>query len=74
MTEDEPPDGDEVEDPGSAAWECDLDAMIAECRRITAEEAAACARAARLGQPGGQPVELGAARPGGARIRAARTR
>ena len=67
---DEPPDGDEVEDPGSAAWECDLDAVIAECRRITAEEAAACARAARLGQPGGQPVSWarrGPGEPGSAR-------
>ena len=67
---DEPPDGDEVEDPGSAAWECDLDAVIAECRRITAEEAAACARAARLGQPGGQLVSWarrGPGEPGSAR-------
>ena len=57
--EDEPPDPDEVEDPESAVtWECDLGAIVAECRRITAEEAAACARAARLGLAGGQPVGL----------------
>ena len=69
--EDEPPDPDEVEDPESAvAWECDLDAIVAECRRITAEEAAACARAARLGLAGGQPVGLarrGPGEPGSAR-------
>ncbi|MGB6580179.1 MAG: hypothetical protein WBF34_19910, partial [Streptosporangiaceae bacterium] len=42
MGEDEPPDPDEEEDPDSAAaWECDLDAIVAECRRITADEAAA---------------------------------
>jgi hypothetical protein len=36
--QDEPPDPDEEEDPDSAAaWECDLDAVVAECRRITAE-------------------------------------
>ena len=55
--QDEPPDPDEEEDPDSAAaWECDLDAIVAECRRITAEQAAACARArtwlpARAGWP-----------------------
>jgi hypothetical protein len=71
MGEDEPPDPDEVEDPESAvAWECDLDAIVAECRRITAEEAAAAARAARLGLAGGQPVGLarrGPGEPGSAR-------
>jgi hypothetical protein len=65
MGEDEPPDPDEMEDPESAvAWECDLDAVVAECRRITAEEAAAGARAARLGLAGGQPVGLARRGPG----------
>ena len=68
MTEaDEPPDPDELEpDPDGlpGAWEYDLDAIVADCRRITAEEAEACARAARLGQPGGQPVGLGRRGPG----------
>ena len=68
--QDEPPDPDE-EDPGSAApWDYDLDAIIAECRQVTAEEAAAAARAARLGLPGGQPVPLarrGPGQPGSAR-------
>ena len=65
------PDPDEVEDPGSAvAWECDLDAIVAECRRVSAEEAAACARAVRLGWLSGQPVDLlrrGPGQPGSAR-------
>jgi len=70
MDQDEPPDPEE-EDPDSAApWEYDLDAIVAECRRITAEEAAACARAVRLGQAGGQPVgwaRRGPGQPGSAR-------
>ncbi len=67
---DEPPDPDEEEpDPYGlpGAWEYDLDAIVAECRRITAEEAAACAR---LGLAGGQPVGLarrGPGQPGSAR-------
>ena len=69
--QEEPPDPDEVEDPGSAvAWECDLDAIVAECRRVSAEEAAACARAVRLGWLSGQPVDLlrrGPGQPGSAR-------
>ena len=43
---------------------------MAECRRITAEEAAACARAAQMGLLGGQPVGLerrGPGQPGSAR-------
>ena len=57
--QEEPADPDEVEDPGSAAgWECDLNAIVADCRRMNAEEAAACARAVRAGWLGGQPVEL----------------
>src|ERR1700719_2639172 len=71
--EDEPPDPDEVEpDPDGlpGSWEYDLDAVVAECRRITAEQAAACARAVRLGQPAGEPVGLarrGPGQPGSAR-------
>ena len=69
----EPPDPDEEEpDPDGlpGPWECDLDAIVADCRRITAEEAAACARAARLGLAGGQPIGLarrGPGEPGSAR-------
>jgi WYL domain len=43
---------------------------VAECRRVTADEAAACARAARMGLDGGQPVDLarrGPGQPGSAR-------
>ena len=71
--QDEPPGPDEDEpdpDGPAAPWEYDLDAIVADCRRITAEEAAACARAARLGLPGGQPVGLarrGPGQPGSAR-------
>src|SRR6266566_1872904 len=62
--QDEPSDPDE-EDPDSAApWDYDLDAIIAECRQVTAEEAAAAARAARLGLPGGQPIGLARRGPG----------
>ena len=70
---DEPPDPDEEEpdpDGPAAPWEYDLDAVVAECRRVTAERAAACARAVRLGQPGEQPVRLarrGPGQPGSAR-------
>ena len=69
----EPPDPGE-EEPGPdglpGPWEYDLDAVVADCRRITAEQAAACARAARLGLAGGQPVGLkrrGPGEPGSAR-------
>ncbi len=65
--EDEPPDPDEEEpDPDGppGPWEYDLDAIIAECRQVTAKEAAAAARAARLGLPGGQPIPLGRRGPG----------
>jgi hypothetical protein len=61
--------GEEEPDPG-APWDYDLDAIIAECRQVTAEEAAAAARAARLGLPGGQPIPLarrGPGQPGSAR-------
>ena len=68
--QDEPPDPDEEEPDSAAPWEYDLNAIVAECRRITAEEAAACARAARLGLVGGQPISLarrGPGQPGSAR-------
>ena len=70
---DEPPDPDEEEpDPDGlpGPWEYDLEQVAADCRRITAEEAAACARAARVGLDGGQPVGLarrGPGQPGSAR-------
>src|SRR5947207_10467829 len=56
-----PLDSDE-EEPGdrdAPPWDADLDALIAECREITAEEAACAARAARLGLPGGTPIADG---------------
>jgi hypothetical protein len=45
-------------------WDVDLDALIAECREITAEEAALAAQAARLGLPGGTPISEGRRGPG----------
>src|SRR6202043_403084 len=36
---------DKDQDEGAAPWDADLDALIAECREITAEEAAFAARA-----------------------------
>src|SRR5271165_1786891 len=65
--QDEPSDPDEEEpDPDGlpGSWGYDLDAIVADCRRISAEEAAAYARAARLGLAGGQPVGLGRRGPG----------
>ena len=56
------PDEDEPED--AAPWDVDIDALIAECREITAEEAALAARAARLGLPGGTPIADGRRGPG----------
>ena len=57
---------DEEEEPGedAAPWDADLDAIIAECREVTAEEAALAARAARRGLPGGTPVADGRRGPG----------
>jgi Domain of unknown function (DUF222) len=59
-------DPDEEEEPGedAAPWDVDLDAIIAECREITAEEAALAAQAARRGLPGGTPVADGRRGPG----------
>ena len=56
------PDEDEPED--AAPWDVDIDALIAECREITAEEAALAARAAWLGLPGGTPIGEGRRGPG----------
>src|SRR5690348_9522763 len=56
------PDEDEPED--AAPWEVDIDALIVECREITAEEAAFAARTARLGLPGGTPIGEGRRGPG----------
>jgi hypothetical protein len=51
---------DDEEEPDDAApWDVDLDALIAECREITAEEAAFAARAAARGLPGGTPISEG---------------
>src|SRR5690348_3598483 len=54
------------EEPGedAAPWDADLDAIIAECRQVTAEEAAFAAQAARQGLPGGTPVADGRRGPG----------
>jgi Domain of unknown function (DUF222) len=58
------PDDDEEPDEDAAPWDADLDALIAECREITAEEAAFAARAARQGLPGGTPIAEGRRGPG----------
>src|SRR5690349_9337011 len=56
---------DDEEEPDDAApWDADLDALIAECREVTAEEAAFAARAAARGLPGGTPVADGRRGPG----------
>ena len=56
----QPLDPDEEEpDEGAAPWDADLDAVIAECRQVTAEEAAFAVRAARRGLPGGTTVADG---------------
>src|ERR1700741_2214182 len=58
-------DPDEEEpDEDAAPWDVDLDAIIAECRQVTAEEAALAARAAARGLPGGTPVAEGRRGPG----------
>ena len=68
VDQDEPPDPDEEEDPDSAAaWECDLDAIVADCRRITAERG----RGVRAGGPAG-PARRAAGRPETPRPRPAR--
>src|SRR6266702_2245494 len=57
---------EEEPDEDAAPWDVDLDAIIAECREITAEEAALAVRAARRGLPGGTPVADGRRGPGSA--------
>src|SRR5258707_5604366 len=57
------PDEEEPDDD-APPWDADLDALIAECREITAEEAAFAARAAARGLPGGTPVADGRRGPG----------
>ena len=58
-------DPDQEEEPEDAApWDVDLDAIIAECREITAEEAALAAQAARRGLPIGTPIADGRRGPG----------
>src|SRR2546429_9407280 len=51
------PDEDEPED--ATPWDVDIDALIAECREITAEEAALAVQAARRGPSGGAAVSGG---------------
>jgi len=51
------PDEEEPED--AAPWDVDIDTLIADCRQVTAEEAALAMRAARRGLPGGTPVADG---------------
>jgi hypothetical protein len=60
------PDEDEPDD--AAPWDVDIDALIAECRQVTSEEAALAVRAARRGLPGGTPVA------DGRRVRSSRDR
>jgi Domain of unknown function (DUF222) len=55
---------DEDPDEDAQPWDADLDAIIAECRQVTAEEAALAARAARRGLPGGTPIAEGRRGPG----------
>jgi hypothetical protein len=60
---------EEEPDEDAVPWDADLDAIIAECRQIIAEEAALAARAVRLGLPGGTPVadaRRGPGQPGSA--------
>ena len=58
----DPDEGEPGED--GAPWDADLDAIIAECQQIIAEEAAMAARAAARGLPGGTPVCDGRRGPG----------
>ena len=58
------PDDEEEPEEDAPPWDVDLDALIAECREITAEEAALAARAARRGLPGGTPIVDGRRGPG----------
>ena len=62
--EDQLDSGEEDADEDGPPWDADLDAVIAECRQVTAEEAAMAARAAARGLPGGTPVADGRRGPG----------
>jgi hypothetical protein len=55
---------DDDPDEDVPPWDADLDALIAECREITAEEAAFAVRAAARGLPGGTPIADGRRGPG----------
>src|SRR6266481_3288843 len=66
----QPLDPDEEEpDEDDAPWDADLDAIIAECRQVTAEEAAFAAQAARRGA-----ARVGGAAAGGVPERGGRVR
>src|SRR5690348_9440512 len=58
------PDDEDEPDEDPPPWDVDIDALMVECRQITAEEAACAARAARLGLPGGTPIAEGRRGPG----------
>src|SRR5690348_12581951 len=58
------PDDEEEPDEDAPPWDADLDALIADCRQVTAEEAALAMRAARRGLPGGTPIADGRRGPG----------
>jgi hypothetical protein len=69
---DAPPDDPDEQEPDPdglpGPWEYDVEQLVAECHRVTAEEAVLAARAARQGLPGGQyitPGRRGPGQPGG---------
>src|SRR6478752_2493113 len=49
----------EEEPEDAAPWDVDIDTLIADCRQVTAEEAALAMQAAWRGLPGGTPVADG---------------
>jgi len=59
---------DDDPDEDVPPWDADLDALIAECREITAEEAAFAARAAARGAARRDADLGGTARPRSARV------
>jgi uncharacterized protein DUF222 len=63
-TSGQPLDEEDPDEDDAAPWDVDLDAVIAECRQVTAEEAALAVRAAARGLPGGTPVADGRRGPG----------
>ena len=60
------PDEDEPKD--AAPWDVDIDALIAECREITAEEAALRRAGGAAGPAGRDADRRRSARPGPARV------